>query len=182
MRGANLAAKGILSGFGFLNNSAGFDVNQTLIPFGPTDSVRRLYFVGLLNTLLVAVLGIIFATILGFVIGIARLSKNCAARAPRRRLCRIGPQPAALVPTAVLVSRRARHAAGDAGKRFAVRRDLPQQPRRRVAAPDPRRRHRHGGARVCCRACLRFGRCDSGRGRGRPRPGKPFRPSGLGWR
>ncbi len=73
---ANLAAKGILSGFGFLNNSAGFDVNQSLIPFGPTDSVRRLYFVGLLNTLLVAVLGIIFATILGFVIGLARLSKN----------------------------------------------------------------------------------------------------------
>jgi general L-amino acid transport system permease protein len=73
---SNLAAKGIVSGFGFLNNSAGFDVNQTLIPFGPTDSVRRLYFVGLLNTLLVAVLGIIFATILGFVIGMARLSTN----------------------------------------------------------------------------------------------------------
>jgi len=73
---SNLAAKGIVSGFGFLNNSAGFDVNQTLIPYSPTDSVRRLYLVGLLNTLLVAVLGIIFATVLGFVIGIARLSSN----------------------------------------------------------------------------------------------------------
>ena len=73
---SNLAAKGIVSGFGFLNNSAGFDVNQTLIPYSPTDSVRRLYIVGLLNTLLVAVLGIIFATVLGFVIGIARLSSN----------------------------------------------------------------------------------------------------------
>jgi general L-amino acid transport system permease protein len=73
---SNLAAKGIVSGFGFLDNSAGFDVNQTLIPYGPTDSVRRLYLVGLLNTLLVAVLGIIFASILGFVIGIARLSGN----------------------------------------------------------------------------------------------------------
>ena len=73
---ANLAAKGILSGFGFLNNNAGFDVSQSLIPFGPTDSVRRLYVVGLLNTLLVAVLGIIFATILGFIVGIARLSNN----------------------------------------------------------------------------------------------------------
>ena len=73
---SNLAAKGIVSGFGFLDNSAGFDVSQVLIPYGPTDSVRRLYLVGLLNTLLVAVLGIIFATILGFIIGIARLSGN----------------------------------------------------------------------------------------------------------
>jgi general L-amino acid transport system permease protein len=73
---SNLAAKGIVSGFGFLNNSAGFDVNQTLIPYTPTDSVRRLYVVGLLNTLLVAVLGIILATILGVIIGIARLSSN----------------------------------------------------------------------------------------------------------
>jgi general L-amino acid transport system permease protein len=73
---ANLAAKGILSGFGFLDHSAGFDVNQALIPYGPTYSYRQLYFVGLLNTLLVAVLGIVFATVLGFVIGIARLSNN----------------------------------------------------------------------------------------------------------
>jgi general L-amino acid transport system permease protein len=72
----NLAAKGIVSGFGFLDNSAGFDVSQALIPFGPTDSVRRLYLVGLLNTLLVAVLGILFATILGFAIGVGRLSHN----------------------------------------------------------------------------------------------------------
>ena len=73
---SNLAAKGIGSGFGFLGNSAGFDVSQALIPYGPTDTVQRLYFVGLLNTLLVAVLGIVFATILGFLIGIARLSNN----------------------------------------------------------------------------------------------------------
>jgi general L-amino acid transport system permease protein len=73
---SNLAAKGIVSGFGFLDNSAGFDVSQALIPYSPTDSVRRLYLVGLLNTLLVAVLGIVFATLLGFIIGIARLSSN----------------------------------------------------------------------------------------------------------
>jgi general L-amino acid transport system permease protein len=72
----NLAARGIVSGFGFLDQSAGFDVNQSLIPYGPTDTYRRLYVVGLLNTLLVAVLGIFFATILGFVVGIARLSSN----------------------------------------------------------------------------------------------------------
>ena len=108
---SNLAAKGIVSGFGFLDNSAGFDVSQSLIPYGPTDSVRRLYLVGLLNTLLVAVLGIVLATILGFIIGMARLSQQLAGRPHRRRLCRIGPQPAAAVSAAVLVSRRARHAA-----------------------------------------------------------------------
>ena len=73
---SNLAAKGVVSGFGFLDQSAGFDVSQSLINYSPTDSYRRLYLVGLLNTLLVAVLGIILATILGFVIGIARLSGN----------------------------------------------------------------------------------------------------------
>jgi len=73
---SNLTAKGVISGFGFLEQSAGFDVSQALIPYSPTDSYRRLYLVGLLNTLLVAVLGIILATILGFVIGIARLSGN----------------------------------------------------------------------------------------------------------
>src|SRR6476620_7320030 len=73
---SNLAARGILSGFGFLDRSAGFDVSQSLIPYSATDTYRRLYVVGLLNTLLVAVLGIIFATILGFLIGIARLSQN----------------------------------------------------------------------------------------------------------
>ena len=73
---SNLAARGILSGFGFLDQSAGFDVSQSLIPYTATDTYRRLYFVGLLNTLLVAVLGIMLATILGFFIGIARLSQN----------------------------------------------------------------------------------------------------------
>jgi general L-amino acid transport system permease protein len=73
---SNLAARGILSGFDFLDRSAGFDVSQSLIPYTATDTYRRLYVVGLLNTLLVAVLGIVFATILGFLIGIARLSRN----------------------------------------------------------------------------------------------------------
>jgi general L-amino acid transport system permease protein len=73
---SNLAARGILSGFGFLDRSAGFDVSQSLIRYSATDTYRRLYVVGLMNTLLVAVLGIIFATILGFLIGIARLSQN----------------------------------------------------------------------------------------------------------
>jgi general L-amino acid transport system permease protein len=67
----------IASGFGFWNNTAGFDISQTLIEFSSqSSSYGRAFWVGLLNTLLVAGLGIVFATILGFVVGIARLSKN----------------------------------------------------------------------------------------------------------
>lgn len=73
---ANLAAQRITSGFGFLDQTAGFSVNQSLIPYSESDSYGRVFLVGLLNTLLVAGLGIVLATILGFVIGIARLSPN----------------------------------------------------------------------------------------------------------
>jgi general L-amino acid transport system permease protein len=73
---ANLAAQGITSGFGFLDNTAGFGVNQSLIPYSESDTYGRVFFVGLFNTLLVAGLGIVLATVLGFVIGIARLSPN----------------------------------------------------------------------------------------------------------
>ncbi len=72
----NLAAQRIATGFGFLDQPAGFDVSQSLIDYHPSDSYRRLFFVGLLNTLLVSAFGILFATILGFAIGIARLSGN----------------------------------------------------------------------------------------------------------
>ncbi|BAF87584.1 amino acid ABC transporter permease protein precursor [Azorhizobium caulinodans ORS 571] len=73
---ANLARQGIASGFGFLDNSAGFGITQTLIPYGESDSYGRAFLVGLLNTLLVAVLGIILSTIIGFLMGVARLSNN----------------------------------------------------------------------------------------------------------
>jgi general L-amino acid transport system permease protein len=73
---ANLDAQKIASGFGFLHNTAGFGVNQSLIDYVETDSYGRVFFVGLLNTLLVAALGVVLATALGFVIGIARLSPN----------------------------------------------------------------------------------------------------------
>jgi general L-amino acid transport system permease protein len=74
--GRNLAAQDIASGFGFLGRTAGFDVAQSLIPYSATDSYARLFVVGLLNTLLVSALGIIFATLIGFAVGIARLSRN----------------------------------------------------------------------------------------------------------
>lgn len=73
---ANLDAQGKTFGFAFLSNSSGFTVNQSLIDYDRSSSFMRVYAVGLLNTLLVAVIGIFLATILGFSIGVARLSKN----------------------------------------------------------------------------------------------------------
>jgi general L-amino acid transport system permease protein len=73
---ANLDAQRITSGFGFLDQTAGFSVNQSLIAYNESDSYGRVFVVGLLNTLLVAGIGIVLATILGFVVGIARLSPN----------------------------------------------------------------------------------------------------------
>jgi general L-amino acid transport system permease protein len=73
----NLERAHIASGFGFWYNTAGFDISQTLIEYSAQGSTYgRAFWVGLLNTLLVAGLGVIFATILGFIIGIARLSTN----------------------------------------------------------------------------------------------------------
>ena len=73
----NLARAQIASGFGFWNTTAGFDISQTLIEYSARGSTYgRAFWVGLLNTLLVAGLGIIFATILGFIVGISRLSSN----------------------------------------------------------------------------------------------------------
>ncbi len=73
----NLAQAHIASGFAFWNNTAGFDISQTLIAYSSSVSTfGRAFWVGLLNTLLVAALGIVLATVLGFAIGIARLSSN----------------------------------------------------------------------------------------------------------
>ena len=73
---ANLDAQKIASGFDFFDHTAGFGVSQSLIPYSEQDTYRRVFFVGLLNTLLVAGVGIVLATVLGFVIGVARLSPN----------------------------------------------------------------------------------------------------------
>jgi general L-amino acid transport system permease protein len=72
----NLQGQGIATGFGFLSNTAGFSVNQSLIPYQESDTYGRVFVVGLLNTLLVAGLGVVLATVLGFIVGIARLSSN----------------------------------------------------------------------------------------------------------
>jgi general L-amino acid transport system permease protein len=73
---ANLGARNIASGLGFLHNTAGFGVNMSLIAFDETDSYGRAFLVGLLNTLLVSGTGIVLATLLGFTVGIGRLSSN----------------------------------------------------------------------------------------------------------
>ncbi len=73
---ANLHRAHIASGFGFLENRAGFDISQTLIPYSTESTYARAFLVGVLNTLLVAAIGIVLASILGFILGIARLSTN----------------------------------------------------------------------------------------------------------
>ncbi len=73
---ANLQAQRITSGFGFLNNTAGFDVSQSLIPYSGSDTYTRVFLVGLLNTLLVSIIGIFFATVIGFLVALGRLSPN----------------------------------------------------------------------------------------------------------
>src|SRR3981189_3237491 len=73
---ANLQAQRITSGFGFLLNTAGFDVSQSLIPYSGSDPYTRVFLVGLLNTLLVSVIGLFFATIIGFLVALGRLSPN----------------------------------------------------------------------------------------------------------
>jgi general L-amino acid transport system permease protein len=73
---ANLQSQRITSGFGFLDNNAGFDVSQALIPYTGSDTYTRVFLVGLLNTLMVAAIGIFFATIIGFIVALGRLSPN----------------------------------------------------------------------------------------------------------
>lgn len=72
----NLANQRIASGFGFLSHTAGFAVSQALIPYSEADTYTRVFLVGLVNTLAVAVIGIVVATILGFVVALCRLSPN----------------------------------------------------------------------------------------------------------
>ena len=72
----NLEHRGISTGFDFLSESAGFGIIQSLVTYDESHTFGRTFVVGLLNTLLVSFLGAILATILGFMVGIARLSSN----------------------------------------------------------------------------------------------------------
>lgn len=73
---ANLQAQRVASGFGFMSNTAGFAVSQALIPYTESDTYARVFVVGLLNTLLVSIVGIVVATIIGVAVALGRLSPN----------------------------------------------------------------------------------------------------------
>jgi len=73
---ANMEARGIKSGFGFLFTASGFDILMSLVPYDATSTYGRTFLVGLLNTILVSIIGIILATLLGFVMGVAYFSNN----------------------------------------------------------------------------------------------------------
>jgi len=68
--------RGLVAGFDYLKNESGFEIGEGLIPYRPTDTYGRAYIVGLLNTLEVSAVGIVLATILGVIVGVARLSTN----------------------------------------------------------------------------------------------------------
>ena len=76
----NLQRQRIASGFGFLNNTAGFGLTMSIIPYAETSSYGRAFLVGLLNTLVIAAIGVVAATILGVIVGVARLAKNWIVR------------------------------------------------------------------------------------------------------
>ncbi len=73
---ANMEARGIKSGFGFLFTTAGFDILMSLIPYDATHSYGKTFIVGLLNTIMVSMIGIVVATIIGFIMGVAYFSHN----------------------------------------------------------------------------------------------------------
>jgi general L-amino acid transport system permease protein len=76
----NMRVRGIQSGFDFLGQPAGFDIGETLIPYESTDGYWKAFLVGVVNTLRVAIIGIILTTILGTLLGIGRFSRNAIVR------------------------------------------------------------------------------------------------------
>jgi general L-amino acid transport system permease protein len=77
---ANMEARGIQSGFGFLAQPAGFDIGESIIPYDALDPYWMAFLVGVLNTLRVAIVGIVLATLLGAALGIGRFSRNALVR------------------------------------------------------------------------------------------------------
>lgn len=73
---STMAERNLRFGFGFLDNRAGFEIGESPFPYSSDDTYGQAYLVGLLNTLFVGVVGIILATLLGLVVGVARLSTN----------------------------------------------------------------------------------------------------------
>jgi general L-amino acid transport system permease protein len=76
----NLSRQNIATGFGFLDREASFAIGESLIPYSAADTYGRAFLVGLVNTLYVAALGVVLATLLGTLVGLARLSANWLIR------------------------------------------------------------------------------------------------------
>lgn len=76
----NMQARGIQSGFDFLSSTAGFDIGETMISYEPSETYGKAIWVGVLNTLRVAIIGIILTTILGVLVGVGRFSNNALVR------------------------------------------------------------------------------------------------------
>lgn len=76
----NLARRGIELGYGFLGSTAGFDIGESFFPYSAGDTYGQALLVGYVNTVVLAVMGIVFATILGVLAGVARLSSNYLIR------------------------------------------------------------------------------------------------------
>lgn len=77
---ANMRARGIQSGFDFITQPAGFAIGESVVPFDSAESYGKAYLVGLSNTLRVALVGIVLATVLGTLVGVGRLSRNLLVR------------------------------------------------------------------------------------------------------
>jgi len=77
---ANMQARGIKSGFDFLAQPAGFDIGETVIPYDALNAYWKAFLVGILNTLRVAVIGVVLATVLGTLLGVGRFSGNAIIR------------------------------------------------------------------------------------------------------
>ena len=93
----NLTRLHIASGFGFLKGRAGFDISDTPIAYTSDSTYGRAILVGFINTLIVAAAGIVTATIIGFIIGIGRLSHNWLIRRSARSMSKSSQHPPLLV-------------------------------------------------------------------------------------
>lgn len=96
---ASLRKQGIALGFNFMNDAAGFDIGEMLIPYTSTDTFTRALQVGMLNTLVVCVAGLVLSTLLGVLVGLARLSENFLIN----RLARVFVEAMRNVPLLVLL-------------------------------------------------------------------------------
>ena len=100
----NLLALGVSSGFGFLTREAGFEIGETtILSYSAADTYLKALVVGILNTLRVAALAMLFSTLVGAIVGSARLSRNWLLGKSRRSLCRSHPQCAVGRPAIFLV-------------------------------------------------------------------------------